>query len=725
MITLPLLMLLAAHSASPLSPVPFADHCALPAPSSTIWPTTLDFASVQSVSVLSAPQSVTIAEDDRNAIIEWDGGVSTVVTALPSGVGGYRILWGPVGVPYTKQGLTEHRRFQMQPLEPGVQYHAQVQAVGYDGDTSIPTPERLFQHSSARVDALRQQMNGFFDDFNLPMGLPDERKWNVAYSACTIPERNGFFINSQFHVHNSVTSSDCVKGLNANRPRANLSFSDNGTRTITFDLDGEKGRDSWYLDLLPIRADAYGYVDDFAVSSPGGGLRLLQSGGRVQFVWIGPSGIPSFIADTNWNPFPSLEHAGREFISNVRRHWEYRISRTHAELFIDGTKVLETPPGTFTLPLNEYTVGWQVFTYNTPKGNHVNVLVHWDNFGFDAPSGTPVPNVVHNYRMNNGGTDFIRVDRSDPALRSPTVHLNIPDVVDGTLQRRLMFTLQMWSSHTYAWSPQDKVVVNGNEFPLPEPTSYGLNPILRGPDVVAAIIPYTSTIELPPAVLVRGDNSIRFDLTKSGVMNIHAELEFPRNQEPTYTSPAIHAIGPALPDAVRIGPDVSVSRLGTTEILTYQNGLNDPAQLNPTVAGTITIDVNHHHAVALIGNGSNAGTIELGLVVDGQVRAVKRTDTSVASPGGRYTFGLDTSTLSNGMHQLYVYGCNSLGDPQLNSYGEHNAEIGAYFPLHFTSNNPGRPSQPFVASTFDAFAACQGALTGPGAIFRNDFEAVP
>ncbi len=693
--TIPLLLALAGNSALPPLPAELADHCAAPAPSTTIWPAMLDYASAVNPVTLSIPQNVTIAEDDRNAIIEWDSGVSTVVTALPAGVGGYRILWGPVGQPYTKQGLTEHRRFQLQPLEPGVQYHAQVQAVGYEGDTSTPTPEILFQHSSARVDALRQRMNGFFDDFNLPMGLPDERNWNVAYSACTVPERNGFFINSQFHVHNSVTSSDCVKGMNANRPRANLSFADNGTRSITFDLDGEKGRDVWYLDLLPIKTDAYGYVDDFAISNPGGGLRVLQNGGRVQFVWIGSTGIPAFIADTDWNPFPSLEFAGREFISNVRRHWELRVSRTHAELFIDDRKVLETPPGTFNLLLDEYTVGWQIFTYNTPKGNHVNVLVHWDNFGFDAPAGTPAPNVVHNYRMNNGGTDFIRVDRNDPPLRSPTVHLNIPDVIEGSLQRRLMFTLQMWGSQTYAWSPQDKVIVNGHEFPLPEPTSYGLNPVLRGPDVVAAIIPYTSIIELPPAVLVRGDNSIRFDLTKSGVMNIHAELEFPRNQAPAYTSPAIHATGPALPNAVRIGPDVSVSRLGATEILAWMDHLDEPAQLNPTVAGIIPIEVNHHHAVALIGNGTNAGTIELGLVVDGQLRAVKRTDTTVASPGGRYTFNLDTSTLNNGMHQLYVYGCNSQGDPQLNNYGGNNVEIGAYFPLHFTSNNPGSPSQPF------------------------------
>src|SRR5207247_5649166 len=91
-----------------------------------------------------------------------------------------------------------------------------------------------FTGDPTRVNNLRSRMNGFFDDFNLPEGAPDERKWNTAYSLCNAPDSNSFFINNQFHVHDTIFSGNCDRGQDVNRPRAVLDLSDNITRTIVF-----------------------------------------------------------------------------------------------------------------------------------------------------------------------------------------------------------------------------------------------------------------------------------------------------------------------------------------------------------------------------------------------------------------------------------------------------------------------------------------------------------
>ena len=116
---------------------------------------------------------------------------------------------------------------------------ARVQSVDGAGHLSAFSPTVSFTGTPARVDALRARMNGFFDDFNLPAGAPDERKWNSAYSRCNAATSNGFFINDQFHAHSTVFSGNCDRGQSISRPRAALDFSDNGTRTIVFDWDGE------------------------------------------------------------------------------------------------------------------------------------------------------------------------------------------------------------------------------------------------------------------------------------------------------------------------------------------------------------------------------------------------------------------------------------------------------------------------------------------------------
>ncbi|MEO7913688.1 MAG: fibronectin type III domain-containing protein, partial [Roseiflexaceae bacterium] len=398
---------------------------------------------------LLIPTGLTVEQDDRNAILQWDFDIKNPMTPLPTGVAGYKITWGPAATPNAFSKLTEERIIQLQPLTNGQPYVARVQSVDSAGHVSAASPTVSFTGISARVDALRTRMNGFFDDFNLPAGAPDERKWNSAYSRCNADSSNGFFINDQFHAHNTVFSGNCDRGQSISRPRAALDFSDNGTRTIVFDWDGEFRRSQWYLDLVPRLMDISGQVNLEGISmpaDPANGLRIHQNEQVVSIDAFGLNGALTTPAHTDSKPYLPLDWAGLKQVSNVRRHWEIHIRRDYAEILINGVKVLATAPGAFQLTEDRYYLLWNVFSYNTAKANVPFVLGHWDNFGFDAPAGTTHDTVTHNYRLVNTGTDFMKAfGKQSPAQAT----IKIPDAVDGAVMRRLMFTIQMEANGSY------------------------------------------------------------------------------------------------------------------------------------------------------------------------------------------------------------------------------------------------------------------------------------
>ena len=51
---------------------------------------------------LPVPSGLTIEQDDRNAILQWDFEPQNPVTPLPGGVVGYKITWGPASQPATR-----------------------------------------------------------------------------------------------------------------------------------------------------------------------------------------------------------------------------------------------------------------------------------------------------------------------------------------------------------------------------------------------------------------------------------------------------------------------------------------------------------------------------------------------------------------------------------------------------------------------------------------------
>lgn len=635
---------------------------------------------------LPTPAGLQVLQDDRNAIVQWDTDPQNPTAPLPAGVVGYKVSWGPAAQPAAFSRLTEERIIQLQPLVNGQPYVARVQAIDSAGNLSAASASVSFTGDSARVDGLRARMNGFFDDFTLPQGLPDETKWNSAYSRCNAPWSNGFFINDQFHVHNTVFSGDCDRGQSVSRPRATLDFTDGGTRTIVFDFDGAFRRNQWYLDLVPRLMDISGQVNIEGLSAPADpadGLRFHQSEQNASIQLFGADGAARSLVATDNITRPKLDALGLKQVPNVRRRWEIRVSRTHAEVLIDGKQVLATKPGAFQLQQTRYYLLWNMFGYNSDKANVPMTLAHWDNFGFDAPAGTAPSLVTHNYRLVNAGSDF---RKAYGGYAPAVVSLTIPDAVAGAQARRLMFTLQMDDFEAYTWAATDRVLVNGVAFAIARPVSNAV-PALAPGDLVSILAPYTVVIDLPDGVLKQGQNTISFSTQGSSVHTIHAELDFDRASAPAYTPPAQAIAGPAMPVSQPIGPNATITQIGAIVVDPAVSGLSDPAVFNPNVAGVVPIKVEVHGDIALQGTGTNLGVRQVDLLVDGVARFSQRSDAAAPAPGVRATFSLDTRTLANGMHTLYVRAYDARCVPSIADYLGAGSGSGTYYPLHISVRN--------------------------------------
>jgi hypothetical protein len=662
---------------------------------------------------LPIPTRLTIEQDDRNAILQWDFDPQNPMTPLPTGVVGYKITWGPAATPDAFSKLTEEQIIQLQPLTNGQPYVARVQSVDSAGHVSAPSSTISFTGSPARVDALRARMNGFFDDFNLPAGAPDERKWNSAYSRCNFASSNGFFINDQFHAHNTVFSGNCDRAHSISRPRAALDLSDNLVRTIVFDWDGEFRRNPWYLDIVPRLMDLSGQVNPEGVdvpADPAHGLRFRQNEQNASIFKFNADGSETLLVTTDWNPYKPLDWMGLKQVSNVRRHWEIRLGRHQAEVRINGQLVLKTADNAFDLSQDRYYLLWNVFSYNSAKANVPFVLGHWDNFGFDAPAGTTHDTVTHNYRLVNVGTDFMDAFGASAPARA---NLNIPDQVDGATERRLMFTLQMADSIAYRWSPQDTVSANGIPFPIPEPISDAL-PILSADKLVGSYPPYTIVIPLPNNLLVQGENQLVFNTAASSIHNIHVELDFSASAEPPYTPPAQAIGGAVAPTIPAVGPNATITKIGTQQVNMYLEGLSDSAIFNPTVSGIVPIGVAVHQDIAMQSTGNNLGVKQIEILIDKRVVLTQSTDAQAAAPGVVTTLNLDTRALTNGTHEIYLRAYNTRCTPSIADYHAAGAESGSYFPLHIKVANAGAAVAAAPALNHHVFLPVATIINSPG-----------
>jgi hypothetical protein len=622
---------------------------------------------------LPVPTGLKIVEDDRNAILEWNGGVSNMEIEDPEGVSGYQVSWGLEGQPLGNKKLVTERITQLQPLENGKKYVVQIQAVDNLGRVSPPSNALTFTGNPARVDMLRAKMNGFFDDFNLPAGGYDELKWNSAYSRCTVPEYSAFFINTQFHSHNLLSALNCDRAQAISRPRAVFDFT-NRTGTITFDFDGNFRRDTWYLDIVPELMDITGRINDDSAGHPGNFVRLQQREQGLNIQYIDKNGIPKILSETDWNNFVPLDYAGVKLTPNVRRQWEVKLSQNYVGIFINGKKVLET--GELKLDFSRAHLLWSEFAYNNPKANEPFVLVHWDNFGFDAPDGYKPATRTHNYRLNNSGADFFNADSSTKVTRT----LRIPDQVKGTLAERLMFTLQMDSNGAYQWSQNDHVVINGKRFDVAQPKSNVPN--LSIEEIVSGYVPHSMVLQVPSGTFKTGDNTLEFSLENSGVLNVHAELDFEINKAPNYTQPfKLEALAP-IPPTPDVGPGALIKTIAGKEIA-EENLPNAEKQipLGKVLSGKTKISIEVTGDVAMNATGSNPGISRLELYLNKKL--VWQQDTTAGAPAPKVNMDieLETAGYPDGTYELFLRAVNPNGTFSFPDYPAADPFTNQYYPV--------------------------------------------
>ncbi len=557
-------------------------------------------------STLPVPTNVKAYPDDQNIVVTWD-------KVSDSRVVGYYLTYRVAGSSSeftVRQSI--HDQIQLQPLANGTEYEIYVQSVsGYitttevgplvyggglnhwrrgDGKVSNKTAVTKATTSSARVDAMRSRLTGFFDDFNSPAGPMDERKWNQATSACVAPNTAAAFVNPQFHGHNMVRSA-CDRSGMATRPRAvfdTTGATETNPAQIEFDMDGAThGRDIWYLDIIPMSARTNGYplditshndLFDMDHEDPGKMVRIGQthgSGPAVDYYntvrnenlvdWSGQNklplsggeGCPTWTNDLQWCDFTKKtgtfsqlpQSAKAEIIPNVRKHWVVQITPTKLKIFIDGTFM-----GAANLPTEfsaekKFTLHSTIFSYATGKMTDTEgdrqitpyvQLFHWDNFGFTGPKPTQI---INNY-LEGGATGKTPVYSTGSSVYkipggNRTTIIPIPDQIGNLVNNKagLYFTMNQFGFNSYTWAPGDHIIFNGTRYEVPNPSTLLVNPKTLGAcsEFSATYVGTALTVPINKSDIRQGDNTVTFNLKGQGngcngaqadVLNVHLELPY-------------------------------------------------------------------------------------------------------------------------------------------------------------------------------------------------------
>ena len=686
---------------------------------------------------IPTPTIIEVKEDDRAATVYWNSKTNTYALNYDpdkqNGIFSYIIEWGKVSEGFTNKEVTPYRVYMPQPLEIGVPYQARVYSVDAYGNKSLPSAPVQFQHSDVKVNAMRSNLTGFFDDFNLPMGPFDETKWNQSYSGCLKLGSVSQHINNQYHAHNVMASNKCDRGVASSRVRKNFDFTDR-TGTIEFDLDGSKlGRQLWYLDLTPAsrKRDLTGHValEDGAnppVGDPAFLLRISEVSQKVRVQLTDENGNLNTVQNIyqngacgnglEWCPGENLEA-----IPNVRRHWKIELSKTHIKIFINNILVVDgslqtsfLPDG---LPYEVAQVNWLFFSYNTSKENLPLAMLHWDNFGFDGPD-TDSSFIVHNYTDGYLGTNQTPVGNEQSAglvalLDNPaTAVIPIPDSikdVNGADPHsiELMFCLQ---GGNYNWTASDRISINGFNYAFPRPTSTidGIS----DEELINAIRPHSVIINIDANHLLTGSNQIQFFLNNARILNIHIELKFPKVMAPTYTPPMqiFHDYMQklmAFKQYTKIGPGVYFEKLNgwelwqSSEFERVSDTFGEVAKLvkQTPVDGNLVMDISANMNAQLAATGHAYGITHIDILIDSQIVKTLFVNGGEAVAGFRDTITINTQCLGNGIHELFIIAYDTIGYPSTFDIFLGNVHAGEYVPIEFTVINAQNNSGVFYVNT--------------------------
>jgi hypothetical protein len=619
--------------------------------------------------------------------------------------------------------VTGNRRVQLQPLQNATPYHVRVQRIDALGEiTSLPADLVFDGGDASRVEALRASMT-HFDDFNLPLGPADEKLWNNATVTSTDARFNLFFINDQYHahtLHGTRVDNTGDRSQTSQRFRKPVRIEAGVRRRIVFDMDSPlSSRSVWYLDLNPVSTDLTGHVDFFdgdgATGLPAGMLRLRAQFQTFSVNLVGMDGASHPIASVD------MEGAGRQAVSNVRRHFEARVGTDGIEVLIDGRSVIDASFAPATLAAGDYEPLWVAFGYNTTKDAVPYYLVHWDNFGFDGPD--VAPREVHNYVTRIAGTDYQKANRGNGEF--PTFSVNIPDDLKPTqtgasAEASLVLTYQMGDYSNFTLVDGDHVTLNGGAtFALPERTN---NSVPDNPDLLVWGIPYTVRVPLGtiphdgPSPLTVGDNTFQFFAENTGILDVHVEVAYQPDSAPAYTPPsAIHEF-PLHSGLPRLGTPARFEKIGDTEV-----GDSHRLTAEPPVRIAVSGNVPIHFVVGnksyanwapelmvfpvqsteIWSAGGTGGIASIDVLIrpSGADASASQnvftlaTARDVPAPQGRYIRGFDSTSFANGDYELFVQATEPSGLKSHPSYGDETyvwdaAQLsGAYYPIQIHIQN--------------------------------------
>ena len=587
-----------------------------------------------------------------------------------------------------RQLVTPNRVVQIQPLANNALYHVRVERINGLGQIcSLPTEKTFNGGDGTRVAALRSTMT-FFDDFNLPMGAPDERKWNNAMTPQTDPRFNLFFVNDQCHVHTlngTLNEAAGDKSQVAQRARKPIAIENGVRRRIVFDMDGIfSPRGVWYLDLNPVKVDLTGHMsffdEDGDKALPAGVLRLKAGNQSFSVHLIDSTGASYIVGDV------TLYEKGRKMCSNVRRSFDVRVGTDGIQVFVDGTSVIDVafPPNAFRA--GTYDLLWSTIGYNSSKDNNPYFLSHWDNFGFDGPDLEP--RAVHNYVTRIEGTDYQHANAG--SNDRPTFTVKIPDDIrptapGATSEAWLVFNYMVDRYNYTTIKPGDHVLANGVSYVLPQPANNTspldptLSAVWNNPTTVRIKLGEVQQGGVSP--LLVGDNTFKFFAENTGILDLHVEVITPTSAEPPYTPPsALHRV-PMHAELPKLGPPAQIVFIDGKE----WTQVSDTLVQGPTVSGRTTVEClvgNSNWAnwdpqqlnmpansTEIWGSGGTTGikSVELFLRRKGSTTgygdriAVLTTSRDAPAPQIRYTFEFDTRRYANGDYELYVLGTTTTG----------------------------------------------------------------
>lgn len=635
------------------------------------------------------------------------------------------------GTPIVATSATPHEMVsvnplcQIQPIANNREYHVRVYKLNGKGQICSPSTTIDFMGGDpTRVNELRENL-AFFDDFNLPMGLPDELKWNNAMTPQTDSRFNLFFINPQCHTHTLTgTRRDSPAGDKAQvaqRARKPIEIVPGERRRIVFDMDGiYSPRGVWYLDLNPVQTDLTGHMSFFDadgdVGLPADVFRIKAQGDEIFIHLIDSQGALYNVASRK------MSDIGKRYSINVRRSFDVRLGTDGVTVMVDADTLINATfdPGAF--KAGTYYALWSTIGYNTSKDDNPYFLSHWDNFGFDAPEGSDADPIVHNYVTRINGTDLQVANAS--ANQHPIFNIQVPDdvrpVVDGIQNEVWLVFSYLKNDYTsFNIGASDYFTFNGTQYPLPL-ASNNTDPLVpglvdyAGSTISNRVLLGTVTKDQPSLVNI-GNNVIQFFAQYTGIVNLHLEIYCDsEHPTPNYTAPKdIHPFN-LHGDLPKLGVPTRIVDINNVQVMQ----VNDQDPTGPTITGSVPVEVIAGNAAwaswgphllqmpaysaELWSVGSTKGINELLLFIrpsgadDNLSYQIGHLNTNhdAPSPQIRYVFDFDSEQFANGNYELFASAVAPNGvesHPDYNGTGfkfDASEFSGAYWPVSIIINNP-------------------------------------